>query len=126
MGTFDARAAWYLDTAENRVVVVRGDSVSALELTADQVDHDEMRFVEIPALTRAHDHEWMADFFLENRSTWKGPHFDDKKGAEKRFAKALAKQGADAETRWQTFHTARLHDLATDWLREEQGGHDRP
>ena len=38
----------------------------------------------------------MEEFYDERRATWKGPHFDHSKGAERRFAKALRTQGADA------------------------------
>lgn len=117
MGTFDALAAWYLDTGLARVLEVRdGIVVEDEELSPDEVDRDEGRFVEIPAATTTDEHEWLEAFQEAHGADWPSIRLDERAGANQRFLKALRKAQPDAHTVWSRFRVERLRELAREWL----------
>ncbi len=116
MGTFDSLAAWYLDRAETRVVVVRDGRASEPDLDVACIDKDEERFVEVPAVTRAVEHEWLEDFQEAHGADWPHIRLDLRKGSGERFLKALKKSRPETIATWEAFRGARLLALAREWL----------
>jgi hypothetical protein len=117
MGTFDALASWYVDRSLRRVLEVReGQVVQDEELGPEEVDRDEDRFVEIPAVTTTDEHEWLEDFQDLHGSDWPGIRIDERAGANQRFLKALRKAHPDAHTQWSRFRGEKLRERAAEWL----------
>jgi hypothetical protein len=114
----DSETAWYLDRAKSRVVSVCRGEVSDPHLRAADVEDDELRFVEIPAITEAEIHEWMEDF-VEDAAEPTAPAaaacLDHKPGANTRFEERLARRAPEALTAWHRFRHARVLALADTW-----------
>jgi hypothetical protein len=58
----DPEAAWYLDLEEDRVVRVCRGATNIPDLPARDVEDDEERYAEIPAVTESELHLWMEEF----------------------------------------------------------------
>ncbi len=116
MGTFDAEAAWYLDLEHRRVVRVRGGVVSDPDLAPEDVDTQETRFVEIPAVTRGEEFLWMQDFLDEHPEIGASVRLDRRQDGDARFVKALERAAEGAPDAWRAFRRERLLEVASDWL----------
>ena len=117
MGTFDALIGWYLDLSERTVLEIRnGQVLHHPELTPDEVDADENRFLEVPAATTPDEHDWLQDFQEAHGSDWPHIRVDRKKGANQRFLKSLRKSQPAAVAQWDTFRREHLVELAREWL----------
>ena len=111
----DSATAWYLDRAKLRVVHVRHGEVSDPLLDAADVEDDELRFVEIPAVTEAEIHEWMAEFVIEYGDPKVTACLDEKKGANARFELRLTSRAPDALVAWHKFLHERVLAAAAAW-----------
>jgi len=112
----DPEVAWYLDRRRMRVVRVEHGVVDDPLLRASEVKDDDVRFVEIPAVTEAEVHEWMAEFADEGGFDGAAAALDERRGANRRFEAKLSEISADALTAWHRFRQARVGELAESWL----------
>lgn len=116
---FDARdseTAWFLDRRRERVVWVRRGTVSDPLLRARDVEDDELRFVEIPAVTEAEIHDWMADHAESCGDPAVASCLDERAGANVRFEEKLAALGPEPIAAWRRFRLARLRELVDAWV----------
>ena len=114
----DPTVAYYLDRSRRGVVRVADGRADVQYVTAQEVEDDEDRFVEIPAVTVTDDFVWMQEFVEETDDPRIARLLDLKKGATKRFVKALPQAGPDAVDAWRVFRTGRLRSRAAEWLAE--------
>lgn len=121
MGTFDAETAWFLDRGLGRVVTVTGGACSDPDLRPEQVEDDEARFAEIPAVTRGDEHDWLEDFVEAQDNPRLARMLDDRQGAVERFVKRLTPHHTDALAAWHAFRAARLRETAAAWLAARLG-----
>lgn len=114
----DAETAWYLDRRKLRVLSVSAGEVSDPLLRAADVEDDEIRFAEIPALTEAEVHGWMEDFAEEaapEHAAAAGACLDHKPGANARFEERLARRAPATLQEWHRFRLARVVAKAAEW-----------
>lgn len=115
----DAETAWYFDRVKSRVLSVKYGQVSDPLLRARDVEDDEIRFVEIPAITHGEIHLWM-EAFVEDPANTGNPAvaawLDSKSGANARFEERLAKRAPEVLTAWHRFRQARLLEAADAWI----------
>jgi len=112
----DPVVSYFLDRHERRVVRVEGGKCNFRDLTAQQVEDDEDRFVAVPPITTTQDFVWMHEFVDETADKRIPPLLDTKHGATKRFVEALPRVGPDAVAQWSAFREGRLRDRIADWL----------
>lgn len=112
----DPETAWYLDRRKLRIVSVRRGEVSDPLLRARDVEDDELRFVEVPAVTEAEVHDWMAEFVDGAGDPAVAACLDEKFGANLRFEERLARKSPEGLTAWHRFRQQRIHDVADAWL----------
>lgn len=111
----DSETAWYLDRAKRRVVRVRHGETSDPLLDAADVEDDELRFVEIPAVTESEVHDWMAEFVEQHGDAKVAACLDEKKGANARFELRLSTRAPDALVAWHRFLHAHVLAEAAAW-----------
>jgi hypothetical protein len=111
----DSATAWFLDRRKLRVVWVRRGVVSDPLLRARDVEDDEIRFVEIPAVTEAEVHVWMEEFVDEAAEPAVAACLDERAGANARFEQKLAALSPDALARWHRFRLERLRGVVDAW-----------
>jgi hypothetical protein len=116
----DPEAAWYLDLGEPRVVRVSHGTTSIPDLSAEDVEEHEERYVEVPAITDSELHLWIEEFVEERADPKVAALLDEKHGANARFLAKLAAADAAAFAAWKAFHAARLGAAIAAW-REEIG-----
>lgn len=110
----DPEAAWYFDRAMERVVRVSHGVTNIPDLPAQDVEEDDARYVEVPAVLESEIHDWM-ERFVEGRADAKVAAFlDEKLGANARFLKRLAADAA-ASADWKAFHAARVAEAVAAW-----------
>lgn len=112
----DPRASWYLDTEKHRVVEARDGRTNCQDLTAEEVEEDERRFVEIPAVTTTLEFTWIEDFVAETADWRLDRILDRKQGAVKRFLEKLPRAYPEAQGEWRAFRAQRVAELVDDWL----------
>lgn len=115
MQAFDPETAWYLDRRKLRVVSVRHGVVSDPLLHAGDVEDDETRFVEVPAVTEAEVHEWMDEFVDAAAVPEVAACLDEKAGANARFVEKLARRFPEQLTAWNRFRHERVGGVADAW-----------
>jgi uncharacterized protein UPF0158 len=114
----DSGTSWYLDRRKARVVSVAGGQASDPLLHAADVEDDEIRFVEIPAVTEAEVHGWMEDFVEEagaEDSAAAAASLDHKPGANARFEERLSRRAPATLSAWHRFLQARILAKAETW-----------
>jgi uncharacterized protein UPF0158 len=111
----DPEAAWYFDRAKEIVVRVAGGETDVPELSAEEVEDDEDRYVEIPALTESEIHAWMEDFVEERGDENVAALLDERQGANPRFLAKLAAADAAAFAAWKEFHATRVAAAVAEW-----------
>lgn len=111
----DPEAAWYFDRDLDRVVRVSRGATSIPDLPAEDVEEDELRYAEIPAITESDVHLWMEEFVAQDADANVAPLLDERLGANARFAAKLAAYDAAAFARWKAFHAARLAAVIAAW-----------
>lgn len=111
----DSETAWFLDRRKLRVVWVRRGAVSDPLLRARDVEDDEIRFVEIPAVTEAEIHEWMEEFAESAADPGVAGCLDERAGANARFEQRLAQHSAAALADWHRFRLDRLGAVVDAW-----------
>lgn len=116
MAAADAETGWYLDRRKAQVVTVRHGVVSDPLLRARDVEDDELRFVEVPAIAEADLHEWIADFVAESGSGAAAKAFDERAAANARFEERLRRASPETLTEWHRFRQARIDAAAGAWL----------
>jgi hypothetical protein len=111
----DPEAAWYLDRDEDRVVRVSHGTTNIPDLPASDVEDDEDRYAEIPALTESDVHLWMEQFVEAHPDPKVATLLDERQGANERFLAKLAAANPAASAEWKAFHTARLDETIAAW-----------
>lgn len=111
----DSETSWFLDRRRTRVVTVKRGVVSDPLLRARQVEDDEIRFVEIPAVTEAEIHDWMEEFADESPDPAVGACLDQRAGANERFETKLAALPGGRLTEWHRHRLARLREVVDAW-----------
>lgn len=111
----DPEAAWYLDRGEERVVRVSHGETSVPDLPADEVEEDDERFVEIPAVTESELHDWIEEFVEERADPKVAALLDERIGANERFLARLAKADAAAFAAWKEFHGRHIEAALAAW-----------
>jgi hypothetical protein len=111
----DPEAAWYLDRAEERVVRVSRGATNIPDLAAADVEDDEERYAEIPALTESDVHLWMEEFVEEHADPKISALLDERQGANARFLAKLAAVDPAAFARWKVFHAGRVAAAIEEW-----------
>jgi len=114
----DPEAAWYLDLVEPRVVRVSHGTTSIPDLSAEDVEEHEERYVEVPAITDSELHFWIEDFVEERADPKVTALLDEKQGANARFLKKLAAADEAAFAAWKAFHASRVGAAITAWRAE--------
>ena len=114
----DAETAWYLDRRRRRVVSVRHGETSDPELTANQVEEDEERFVEVPCVLEADLHEWILAFADERGDPVVAACLDERKDANARFAATLARRQPETVPLWNAWRRDRVLERVDAWLGE--------
>lgn len=110
----DSETSWYLDLAAPRVIRVCKGECSDPELSARDVDDDEERFVEVPALTEAEIHLWMEDFVEACDDPATAALLDHREGANARFESGLDAAGRGAD--WRRHRREEALRAAHAWL----------
>jgi hypothetical protein len=110
----DPEAAWYFDRAMDRVVRVAQGATNIPDLPAQDVEDDEGRYAEIPALTDGELHEWIEQFVEERDDPAVTALLDERVGANARFLKRLAGNEA-AYAAWKAFHARRVAEALAAW-----------
>lgn len=103
----DPEAAWYLDRDMERVVRVSHGVTSIPDLPARDVEDDEDRYAEIPAVLESDVHGWMEEFVAAWPDETVADLLDERHGANERFIAKLAAHPAAAAA-WRTFHAGRV------------------
>lgn len=111
----DSETAWFLDRRKLRVVTVRRGVVSDPLLRACNVEDDEIRFVEIPAVTEADLHVWMEAFVDGSDDPRVGACLDQRFGANGRFEEKLGALDPDVLRSWRQFRLAQLGAEVDAW-----------
>ena len=114
----DPEAAWYLDLGEPRVVRVSHGTTNIPDLSAQDVEEHEERYVEVPAVTESELHEWIEDFVEEHADANVAALLDEKHGANARFLRKLAAADSSAFEAWKRFHAARVDAAIAAWRAE--------
>ena len=114
----DPEAAWYLDLGEPRVVRVSHGTTSIPDLSAEEVEEHEERYVEVPAVTDGELHQWIEDFVEERADPRVTSLLDEKHGANARFLAKLAAADAAAFDAWKRLHAARVDAAIAAWRAE--------
>lgn len=117
----DAETAWYLDRRRSRVVSVRHGETSDPELSADEVEEDEERFVEVPAVPEVDLHEWIVAFIEERADPAVEACLDERKGANARFVASLGRRRPEVVPVWNAWRRSRVLDRVDAWLAEVGG-----
>jgi hypothetical protein len=110
----DPESAWYFDRGMERVVRVSHGATSIPDLPAQDVEEDEARYVEIPALTDGELHDWIERFVEEKDDEKVAAMLDERVGANARFLKRVAAEPALA-AEWKAFHGARVAEALQAW-----------
>jgi len=116
MSTFDPAIGWYFDAERRLAVRIEGGVCSDRLLTQEAVDDDAERFLEIPALLRIEEHEWMTDFVDQHENPRLGRMLDDRKGANARFLDRLQQHHQAVIAEWETYRAERLRLHAAEWI----------
>jgi hypothetical protein len=111
----DPEAAWYLDRAGERVLRVSRGATSDPDVTAEEVEDDDARYVEIPAVTESELHAWMEDFVDGYADAKVAALLDERHGANERFVERLAKADPVAFAAWKAFHAERIDAAIAAW-----------
>lgn len=111
----DPEAAWYFDRDEERVVRVSHGTTSIPDLPAEDVEEDELRYAEIPAITESEVHLWMEEFVEGHPDPKVAALLDERQGANARFLAKLAAADPAAFEQWKTFHAARVDETVAAW-----------
>lgn len=112
----DSETAWYYDRAKDRVVSVKHGVVSDKLLRARDVEDDELRFVEVPALSEVEIHGWIDDFVAETDRADVAACLDRKAGANARFEERVAKKLPDVLPAWHRYRHGRVQETADAWI----------
>lgn len=112
----DSETAWYLDRGCARVVWVKKGQSSDPEIPARDVEDDEERFVEVPALTEGEIHGWMEDFAEACGDPAVDAALDDREGANARFEAAVAALPGGRAAEWHRHRRAEALRAAAAWL----------
>ncbi len=113
--TTDPEAAWYFDRAMERVVRISHGVTSIPDLPAVDVEEDERRYCEIPAITESEIHLWMEEFALAHEDPKVATLLDERHGANERFLSKLTAANPAAFGEWKTFHAARVDATVAAW-----------
>jgi Uncharacterised protein family (UPF0158) len=113
--TTDPEAAWYFDRVMERVVRVSKGVTSIPDLPAEEVEEDEHRYAEIPAITESEIHLWMEEFVDAHPDPKVAALLDERHGANERFLAKLAAANPEAFEQWKTFHAARVDETVAAW-----------
>ena len=116
--TGDAETAWYLDLVLPRVVHVRRGATNIPDLSASEVEDNELRYVEIPAITESEVHLWMEDFVEEQGDPEVADMLDEKLGANERFVESLGRSAPTALAAWTAYRARRVAAVVDAWLAE--------
>ena len=116
----DPEAAWYFDRAEERVVRVAHGETDIPELPAEEVEEDDERYVEIPAVTDSELHDWIEEFVDEQSDPAIAALLDERQDANARFLQRLAATNAAAFVQWKAFHERHVDEAIAGW-RESLG-----
>ena len=111
----DPEAAWYLDRGEARVVRVSHGETNIPDLPAEEVEEDDGRYVEIPAVTQSQLHDWIEEFVEERGDPKVAAFLDERLGANERFLARLAKGDAAGFAAWKEFHGHRIEAALAAW-----------
>ena len=111
----DPEAAWYFDRVALRVVRVSNGATSVPDLPADDVEDDEDRYAEIPALTESEIHAWMEEFVEQHADPKVATLLDERQGSNDRFLKKLAASSSSAAAEWSAFRAARVAETVVAW-----------
>ena len=111
----DPEAAWYFDRVAIRVVRVFNGATNIPDLPADDVEDDEDRYAEIPALTESETHGWMEVFVEQHPDAKVAPLLDERQGSNARFLTKLAAASPAAFADWTALRAARLAETVAAW-----------
>ena len=111
----DPEAAWYFDRAEERVIRVSHGATNDPDLPAGEVEDDEDRYVEIPAVLESDVHTWMEEFVEAHPDPKVATLLDERQGANARFLKKLEAASPEAFAAWKTYHAARIDEALAMW-----------
>lgn len=111
----DPEAAWYFDRAMERVVRVSHGATNIPDLPAEDVEEDEHRYAEIPAITESEVHLWMEEFVEAHPDPKVAALLDERQGANARFVAKLEAANPAAFAEWKSFHAARVEDAIAVW-----------
>lgn len=111
----DPEAAWYLDLEEDRVVRVCRGATNIPDLPARDVEDDEERYAEIPAVTESELHLWMEEFAEDHPDPKVAELLDEKQGANGRFLSKLEKRLPEAFAQWKAYRAARTQTALDTW-----------
>jgi len=114
----DPVAAWYFDRDMERVVRVADGATNIPDLTAEDVEDDENRYVEIPTVTESETHAWMEAFVEACGDEKVASLLDERQGANARFLAKLAASDPAALIAWKAFHAARVAEAVAAWRAE--------
>ena len=111
----DPEAAWYFDRVAERVVRVSHGLTNIPDLPAHDVEDDEHRYAEIPALLESDVHAWMEEFVEDFGDAKVAALLDERQGANARFAKKLEAANPVAFAAWTAFRRGRVELALADW-----------
>lgn len=110
----DPESAWYFDRVAERVVRLAHGATNIPDLPAQDVEEDDDRYLEIPAVTEGELHDWIERFVEGEDDAQIAVLLDERQGANARFLKRLAGQ-SDAFARWTAFRAARVAEAVEEW-----------
>ena len=111
----DPEAAWYFDRAQERVVRISHGVTNIPDLPAGDVEDNEHRYVEIPAVLESDVHTWMEEFVEAHPDPNVATLLDERQGANARFLKKLEAANPEALAAWKTYHAARIDESLAMW-----------
>ena len=111
----DPEAAWYFDRDDQKVVRVHLGVTSDPDLTAEEVEGDDVRFVEIPAVTESELHDWIEEFIAEHADEKVAALLDERHGANERFVSRLSTADPASLAAWRAFHAAHVAAAIAAW-----------